>query len=195
MPEHPAPGRASHWLLSLALFTAACDLLSEPTPDVAAKQVYDANGLRFDYPGNWKFTTEVTTTEGIETAIITVESNGAAIAMVQQFKPAIAVDPDEMLGLLTTELRKAAGEQLGGALDYAQGATRSSTRTMLGAERQVRGSKFDLTLLGQKVPHSFEVVVAELPDRSIVVFTQSPDEDLVKVTPAFEQIVGTLTTK
>lgn len=193
----PVSRRTVRWLLPLALAAAApgCGLFFEPTPDVAAAQVYDANGLRFDYPGNWKHEAEVTATDGIETVLVTVESTGSAIAMVQQFKPAIAIDPDEMLGVLTTEMRKAAGEQLAGALDYAQGGTRSATRTMLGGERPVRASSFEVALVGQKVPHTFEVIVAELDDRSIMVFTQAPDEDLATARPGFDQIVGSLTAR
>ncbi len=171
---------------------AACGLLSEPTPDIAAKNVYDANGLAFDYPGNWKSEAEVSASDGIETVLVSVESSGSALVMVQQFKPAIAIDPDEMLGLMSAEIRKAAGDQLAGALSVAEGSSSQSTRTMLGAQRPVRRSNFVVSLLGERVPHTFEITVAELSDRSIAVFTQSADEDLAKVTPAFELIVGSL---
>lgn len=190
MPSPLSPSPVAS--LVLALHLSACGLLSEPTPDVSAPTHYAEHGLAFDFPGNWKAQAETDTTEGIATTMITVESSGSGIAMVQQFKPAVPIDPDEMLGLLTAEMRKAAGEQLGGMMDYSQGGSKPGTRTMLGAERQTRRAEFAVALLGQKVPHTFELVMADLEDRTIVVLLQSADEDLATVKPAFDQIVSTL---
>lgn len=188
----------THALLvgSLALASApACGLLFEPKPEVDAPHHYAEHGLAFDYPGNWKLETEKSSTEGIETLMVTVESSGSGIAMVQQFRPAVHVGPDEMLELLTTELRKAAGEQLGGTVGYQQGRASEGVRTLLGAERPTRRTEFALSLLGEKVPHTFEVVMADLEDRTVVVLLQAANEDLETVRPAFDLLVGSLATR
>lgn len=178
--------------LAVAIACSACGLLFEPKPDVAAPTHYDEHGLAFDFPGNWNAKTETDSTEGIATTIVTVESTGSGIAMVQQFKPPVPIDPDETLNVLTTEMRKSAGEQLGGVLDYTQGGSTPGQRTMLGAERQTRRAHFEIALLGNNLPHTVELVTAELEDRTIVVMLQAADEDLPTVTPAFEQIVTSL---
>lgn len=185
----------AHALLvgSLSLASASgCGLLYEPKPEVEAPSHYAEHGLAFDYPGNWKLEAEKSSTEGIETVLVTVESSGSGIAMVQQFRPAIHMEPDEMLELLTAELRKAAGEQLAGALGYQQGGASAGVRTLLGAERPMRRTEFAVALLGEKVPHTFELVMADLDDRTIVVLLQAPNEDLETVKPAFDLLVGSL---
>lgn len=180
---------------TLVVATAGCGFFFEPKPDVGTPNHYAEHGLVFDYPGNWKATTEHEVIEGTDTVMITVESAGSGIAMVQQFKPAVSIEPDEMLALLTAEMRTAAGEQLGGAMGFQQGSATTTTRKMLGEDRPTRRASFVVSLVGEKVPHTFELVMANLDDRTLVVLQQGPDEDLKTIQPAFDQILSTLALK
>jgi hypothetical protein len=72
--------------------------------------------------------------------------------------------------------------------EFSAGPRTVGTRSWLGQERPSHKARFGLTLLDQRVPHTFELTVAQLEDRTLVICVQAPDEDLAVATPGFELI-------
>ncbi len=151
-----------------------------------------ANGLEFDYPGNWKLKSEMQNEAGVELYTAEIESSGNAIAMVQQFKPWVPLVVDELMVDIAAGMREGAKQELGGVVDYVEGDVVDVERTLLGETRTGKEKRFTLSLLGEKVAHTMQIYPVELEDRSLILYMQIPDEDRGKAQPGFDQIYDTL---
>jgi hypothetical protein len=172
--------------------TLGCHLLGEPTPNVGSPNHHAAHGLEFDYPGNWTLKGEVDNEEGIELYTANVESSGNAIAMVQQFKPALELDVEQMMIDVTAGMKEGAEQELGGVVDYSDGSTDDVQREFLGETRSGKEKHFTLGFLGEKVAHTMQMYPVELEDRALILYMQIPDEDRAKAQPGFDQIFASV---
>ena len=183
-----------HVIIGAALVAGApgCDLLGEPAPNVGSPSHHAAHGLEFDYPGNWTLKAEVEDAEGIQIYTAEIESSGSALAMVQQFQPALPLDIDELMVDITAGLQEGAKEELGGMFDYSDLGTTDIERSMLGQARSGKAKRYALSALGEKVEHTMQMYPVELEDRSLILYMQIPDEDRTKAQPGFDQVFDTL---
>lgn len=91
-------------------------------------------------------------------------------------------------------MQEGAEQEVGGLVNYGDGSSEDIERELLGQNRPGKRKRFTLSLLGQSLPHTTDMYFAELPERTVVVFVQAPDEDLAKVRPGFEQVLSSLKT-
>lgn len=155
-------------------------------------KAYAEHGLSFSHRASWDLETERDDTSGVELVIITVDGPDSALAMIEQFRPKIAIDAAELMATLTQEMRVEAEGQIGGLVGYEQRGTKSITRKILGAERNGLESQFSISLLGEQVPHTAQLFPIELDDRTIIVFLQVADEDRAAHAAGFDTIVDSL---
>lgn len=186
------------WLASLTLFASllvgspACGLLGEPAPDLAGAKSFAVAGLRFEHPGNWETEVEGEQIDDLTLTTITVTSKyGNALAGIQQFQPHIAIDRDQVVldffeGVETNTPAMAEVRRLDG------GKAEVITQTLFGSEREGRRLRYTIEVAGESLPHTVDIVIAELEDRSVIVYTQIPDEDRGKATPGFDRITSSL---
>ncbi len=183
------------WLAACALFapTTGCGatilakLLADEKP-----QHYSQYGIEFTHPGDWDAETTVEDVDGLRYVEIGVDGPDAAFVMIQQITPGIEVDRDELMTMLGDELRKENEAQLGGLMDFQQGARETITRTILGSECTGLQSEFSLVLLGQRVPHTTQMFPCELADRTVVIYLQVADEDRADHVGSFDTILDSL---
>ena len=156
---------------------------------------YADHGVAFSHRDDWTVTAETETTMGVELTMITIDGPDSALVVVQQFRPSMSIDVDELLASFTTDMRTTAEQQVGGLVDYTQAATQPATRTILGSARNGKESHFSLSLLGETLPHTVQLFPIPLEDRTVVVFMQVADEDLADTTEGFDTILDSLATK
>jgi hypothetical protein len=186
----PRAGRAA--LLVVALLAAAgC----ERRPDLARPKTFDEGGLSFAYPGNWKLKAETSTEGAVSIRSITIDSPGAAVVMIEEFKPAIEVQARKFVDELLQQMDKLAGGKSRGLVRVEGLATRPVQQRILGATRAGQRYGFRMTVLGEKVPHTIDAYSVMLDDRTLVLITQAPDEDVRKVEAGFAQILGSVAVK
>ena len=172
-----------------------CGMFGEPAPNVGSPNHHDAHGVAFDYPGDWTLKGDVSDAEGLELYTAEIESKGNALVMVQQFKPAVPLDIEELMVEVSAGMQEGAKEELGGMAEYTDGGATDVDRMLLGETRAGKAKRFTLGLLGQKVAHTMHLYPLELDDRSLVLYLQIPDEDSATVQPGFDQILDSLTAK
>jgi hypothetical protein len=183
------------WITACALLvpTTGCGatLLAKLLAD-AKPETYSQHGLEFTYPGDWEVETKVEDVDGQQYIDVTVEGPDSAIAFVQQIRPPVELDRDELMTMMTDELRKETEAQIGGLVDFQQGARETISRTIVGSERTGIQSSFSLTLLGQRVPHTAQMFPFVLDDRTIVLYLQVADEDRADHVAAFDTLLDSL---
>jgi hypothetical protein len=177
---------------ALVVGVAGCGFLGEPAPNVASPNHHAEHELEFDYPGNWTLEGEVEDAEGFELYTVEIESSGNALAMVQQFKPSLPLDVEQLMADVTEGLRAGAKEELGGMFDYVDGGLTDVERTTLGELRKGKEKRYALSGLGEKAEHTMHMYPVELEDRSLILYMQIPDEDRAKAQPGFDLIFDTL---
>lgn len=183
------------WVVACALVlpvsgcgaTILAKLLAESKP-----KTYSMHGLELTHPGDWAVTTTEEESDGVRYVDVTIESDDSGIVLVQQIEPAVDVDRDELMTMMTDELRKETESQVGGLIDFEQGAKQTITRSILGSERTGVESRFTLTLLGQRVPHTAQMFPCVLADRTIVLYLQVADEDRADHLAGFDGILDSL---
>ncbi len=181
--------RLSLPLVCLAGLATACGFFIEPTPDVANPKTASVGGVEVSYPGNWKTELETSTQNGVEIGMLTIESSGNAVAMVQVFQPGPELGVDEVYGLYLDGLKEAAKTEVGGVLTLeSRGAPSSFSHALFGQPAEGRTGNHEISLLGEKVPHRFQTIHQELDERTVVVIVQAPTEDWAKVEPGFELV-------
>ncbi len=201
MRSHPPrrPRRRFVPLLTGVLLLAgatSCELLAgEPAADVANAKRYAGHDIAFDYPGNWKQTEESEVIEGIEMVTITTESPGSSLAIVQQFRPSVPIELEDVLADFTQGMRESLSEEMGGVVGMTDKAVSPVSHTMLGEPREGRRKQYTLSLLGESADHTVDIYAAELEDRGVIVYIQAADEDRSKAEPGFELVLGSLTTQ
>lgn len=180
-------------ILAAAAFLAASGC--ERRPDLAHPKTFDEGGLSFVYPGNWKVTTETTAQPAVTIRSITVSTPGAGVVMIEEFKPALQVEPKQFLDELLQNMNKLAAGKTRGLVTVKSLAPRPVQRHLLGAPRAGLRYRFDMAALGERVPHTVDGYSVALADRSLVFVVQAPDEDLRKVEAGFAQLLDSVAVK
>lgn len=168
------------------LAAAAC----ERRPDLAHPRRFDEGGLAFAYPGNWKAKTEAAATG--TTRSITVESPGSGLVMIEEFKPAIPIEPGKFLDELLGQMKRITAGRTRGFVTIAGLASRPVERRILGAPRAGLRYTFRMAVLGEQVPHTQEGYSVVLPDRTLVFVLQVADEDRRLVEAGFAKILDSV---
>lgn len=192
---HRALGSAAILFVSLA---SGCGpvvdaLFGEPTADVDHPKTFDRAGLAFSYPGNWTLELEEETIEGIETAMISVESPNTAIVTLMQWRPGVELGP-EYAEEFMNEIQAEFDSSLGGVMRAQGKGMVNVERDLLGHEATGKQRRVDVSVLGEKVPHTQQVLVLDLEDRSIAACSQAANEDLPKAQPGFDLVLDSLKT-
>ncbi len=193
--RHLALGSAAILLVSLV---SGCGpvvdaLFGEPKADIDNPKSFDQAGLAFSYPGNWTLEVEEETIEGIETAMISVESPSTAIVTLMQWRPGVDLGPgyaEEFMNEIQAEF----DSTLGGVVQAQGKGTIDIERELLGHEAAGKQRRVDVSVLGEKVPHTQQVLVLDLEDRSLAACSQAANEDLSKAKPGFDLVLDSLKT-
>jgi len=168
-------------------------LFGEPTADIEHPKTFDQAGLAFSYPGNWTLEVEEETIEGIETAMISVESPSTAIVTLMQFRPGVELGPGYAEEFMS-EIQAEFDSSLGGVMKAKGKGTIDVQRNLLGHEAAGKQRRVDVSVLGEKVPHTQQVLVLDLEDRSLAACSQAASEDLPKAQPGFDLVLDSLKT-
>ena len=184
---------AHTFVLGLGLSIAtSCSLFIEPAPNVDQPKTYSDHGVTYDYPGNWKVSEESMNEGGTEITTITVESPGSTIAIVQVFDSPIDIEMDMLVDEFQKGMSSALSAQFGGIVTVEQRDRVPTERNILGGSREGRKARFDVAILGEKVPHTVDLYGMKLTERTIALYLQAPDEDVEKVKPGFDLVLDTL---
>ncbi len=167
----------------------------ERKADTAHPKSFDAEGLAFRYPGNWKVSTSTKEISSAHLRVITVETPGDGLVMVEEFRPALPIDLKEFLGTMVDEMRKELAGKTKGILSLERPRTTPVTRTILGAPRDGLRYQFELGVLGEKVAETTDGYLVTLPDRALIFVMQAPDEDRGLVEPGFAQLLDGATVR
>lgn len=174
---------AVSWAWLLWVVVCGC----EQRADVEHPRVYEREGLSFQYPGNWKANGQV-----LEGGLqhVELESPGDAIIFVQRFP----FEGEELLDVeaYSRELSMSAKEEMPiGELHpgkISQITFKRSDQVELKGHRE----SFEVSLLGQRVPH--ERVIFGYPPGlpRVVVVCQIATEDMKKARPACDLALQTV---
>ncbi|NVB37818.1 hypothetical protein G6O69_08230 [Pseudenhygromyxa sp. WMMC2535] len=176
----------------LAAAPAGCGLFGEPKADVDNPVHFTDDGFAFDHPGNWETQVEREDIDEVTLTTVYVQSKyGNAMVIVQQFTPAVPLNYDQlaadfMLGIEEGTPDIASVEELDG------GDRPVIHRELLGAEREGRKVRYAPSVLGESVAHTVEIYFVELEARTLVIYTQVPDEDRGKAERGFDLVLDSL---
>lgn len=174
-------------VLALLAFTGC-----ERKADVAHPRAFEADGLSFRYPGNWTVTAKVKPVATSQLRIITIETPGDGLMMLEEFRPAIAIDLKEMMDGIVNGMGGGLASKTKGVISLEHSRSTPVARPILGAPRDGLRYTFDLAVLDEKVAHEADGFFAALPDRTVLIFMQAPDKDRALVEPGFGLIVDSL---
>lgn len=170
-------------------------VFTEPRADIEHPKRASADGVSFEYPGNWELEEETDEIEGIVLRQLTVESPGSATAIVQLMRPPIDVD----LERYSASFLQGMNEELksGWTALIAQGkATNQPVRgTLFGEAAEGRKITMALSIAGEKMPFTIEIWAKRSATATIVLITMVPDEDAAKASPGLEQIKKSLASR
>jgi hypothetical protein len=184
-------GAGATLVLLALLAVAGC----ERRPDLAHPKRFDEGGLAFAYPGNWKVSAETSATGAATIRSITVESPGNGLVMIEEFRPAIPVEPKEFIDSLLGHMKQLASGKTRGLVTIEGLASRPVQRQLLGEPRAGLRRTFRMAALGERVPHTVDGYSVALPDRTLVFVVQAPDEDRRLLEPGFARILDTVEVK
>ncbi|CAN5270217.1 hypothetical protein BH11PSE11_BH11PSE11_28180 [soil metagenome] len=145
----------------------------EVAADVSAPAKYDANGISFAYPKNWKITQDEKFDQIHQ---ITVESPGAAVFIA-------TVAPGQTYESLADF-----------ATAFAKAAEAAVPMGMLGKTERIKSEdspenriaeKFSMSIAGVEVPHLREYRLLNAKARSAYLVSQTADEDRAMTSPGF----------
>jgi len=159
----------------------------EPVPDLANKKTFRKEGLSFDHPGNWSQKYEGSSSSGILIDMVTVESPGASTAIVQRYRRVVDVDPQVYVQAFLDEMSKQK-EDTHGIVGTDNRSVDTIQGELLGAPAKGKRVRLAVTLLGEKVPTTVEVLTHSTAAQTVVFMTTCSDEDLARVKPGFELI-------
>jgi hypothetical protein len=166
-------------------------LIEEPEADVHVTKEHDADGLYFDYPGNWSHEAETTNESGIVLDAITVESPGSCIAVVQRFRAKVDADPSRYARAFSDALNNQKAKT-GGLIGSQEHRSENFDGKLAGKPAKGQRVHVVVTAVGEKVPTTLEVLVRAGDEHTLVLVTSCPDEDLPKSKPGFELIRDTM---
>ena len=157
------------------LLIAGC---KERSADLDSPKSYSSEQITFQYPGNWKVTSDNIPGN------LTLETPGDAIVIVQSHPP--SPDPD------ITNLAKKFSEDFIAETPIGEIAVESMTELENQAGYQRILEKFNITLLGQKIPHHRLYAGKGTENHSFLLIFQAPSDDFEKTLTGFELILKSL---
>lgn len=185
-------------LVVLAALGGACERaqgwFGEPRAEVGAgrREHRGADGISFAYPGNWTLREAAGERGDTELRTITLESPGEALLLVQVFRPALALDLDEHLARTLDALVADQTARGGGVVAAEPGAVTAFTRAWLAAPRPARRVALTVRSPGERATSAIELHAAQLPGRTVLVFTTVPDAGRAAAAAGFDLVLDTL---
>jgi hypothetical protein len=164
----------------------------EPPADLSARNTYDQHGVRFEYPGNWRLAEEVTTGEGVEARLLTIETPGDAVVLIHDIRPPSAMTLAEFSSTYQQGMRDQLQGVTGGLLELTDLGSEPLTRSLLGQEVAGVRERYTIFVLGKSIPHTLDLYPANGGEHTVVVVTQVADEDRRQVELGFDLILDTL---
>lgn len=181
-------------LLVCATLASGCgrvqEWFGEPRADVGAPLRHAADGVSFDYPGNWVLREEPGAEDRLRT--LALESRGDALLLVQVFRPAQEIDLDEHLELTLRTLVADLAARGGGVAEVEPGPVTSFERAWLGARRAARRASIRVAMPGEEAASTIELYAASLPGCTVLVFTMVPDGGRANAAVGFDRVLDTL---
>jgi hypothetical protein len=183
--------RRAFTFLALAVALLAGSGCAERTADVGHPHAFDDVGLSFSYPGNWT----VSVDKGESFRTVELETPGNALGLVMEFRPAIDVDLDSFAKRTMEGMKRHVDEKGHGVFDLKILPRTASRRKLLGEPRDGFHYAFSIGAGGEDLPHGADIWGAKLPERTVVVWMQTADEDRSKVQPGFDQVLDSMRAK
>ena len=166
----------SFLILFCSSFFAGC---GERSANVDAPQVYDRDGVRFDYPGNW----DITADQQMEALrYVLVESPGNALVIMQIYPIEDALTLLEFAEGFAASMKEEIEMGQVGDSDFGSEVQSSKYSDI--------DETFSITLLNQKVPHQRKYRRFDYGNEICFLIFQSSEEDLGKTLQGYEQITS-----
>lgn len=183
MREKPLPNFPTRVLFTLTvLFLFPLFPACEKPAEIENPQQYKKDGISFTHPGNWSVTEDL---EEDGYRYVIVETPGDALFMVQVYEEYEALDLESFVESYSEQVKT----------DTPVGSAGESSRSPI--ERRIQGDlltgtyeRFDVRMMGIRVPHIIEYYRLESGDKVYFLITFVSDEDLELVTKGFDQILG-----
>ena len=170
--------------LKLAISIILIFLLTgcEKAADVSSPLNYDKHDIRFSYPANWRVGEDV---EQGNFRYIIVETPGDALFMVQVFSDQDPIPLDELAENFSARAKEAT------PIGDVSESTYSDIEKSIGSDT-LEGIKeeFSITVLDEEVPHIREYYFLDADGKCVYLICQVATEDLPKVEPGFNLILG-----
>lgn len=163
----------------LLLLVPGCEKVAE----VDSPRKYAKDGIAFDYPGNWTVSEEAF--PDLEWKLIDVDSPGDAFVMITVFSYEDGSTLRKYVKSFLEEVEIPVGK-----VDNAE-LTEVTAKGKAGMLKGLR-NRMQLSLVGVKVPHVQEFYRIERKEGVVYVVCQSAEEDLKMTSPAFKQVLGSL---
>lgn len=174
----------------LPLFLILCGVSlpgCESSADTGNPRTYERDGIRFQYPGNWKVESDESDPGGFRTIVVATPGDG--LAMIQHFDVAPATSTEDYARLFaqaTTE-EVPIGEVTPSTYKAYSSTNPVSKQVMTGVQE-----RFAIELLGERVPHVRAYVGFNEQFPKSVFICQVASEDLELVKPGCDQVLHQL---
>jgi hypothetical protein len=177
-------------ITTVALMAVLAAFGCERPPDLDSPKRFSdsANGIVFQYPGNWKVTDE---SEGY----VEVSSTADAVFMVVHMDKTEAGALDEFAKVLDDERQAELERLFGGAVDITPTKSKKIAKKVKAADGKAVRHDFTLSLLNEKVPHIAEYHAVDGQGRRHYLTAQAATEDWDTVEPGFKLIYDTYQAK
>ena len=166
-------------LLAIVLLPA-CKDDKKKKKDIPSEH-YSKNGVEFDYPGDWKVTSDDELDGGVR--YMFVEAPGNAIAMVHLMPKIVASDLKTFANDLSST-----GKSEGGDAGAEFVGAQFSAMSEVGDYQMIRES-FSVELFNVTVPHIREYHRREVGEMVIFLTTQASEDDLPADEAGLKQVV------
>ncbi len=184
-----------HTLLTTAALALGLLLLSSVAqPALAAPNAtYSKDGVSFEHPAGWKVTEDSVAQD--ETRLRSIDLEGPDESVVTfMLSPFLKGQGIEAFAATTAKNRADAANKGAGPQQVRFGPTTSGsiTRSVAGQENKGVSQRFDVLMLGQKLPHEARFFKANLGETTAIIMTQVADESAKAVEPGFSMALDTL---
>lgn len=163
-------------LLTVAVVaTTGC----EKTAQVGKAKTYQEDRVQFQYPGNWKVTSD---SETANVRGIIVETAGAALVLVQIYPADLPLEIAEFARQFSKQAQKE-------TIQIASWREPSYTAAEETQGYKVVTERASIALLGAEVPHTRRYHQKQFGDKIVFIIVQVADEDEHLVRAGFDQIL------
>ncbi len=167
--------------------------LAQPTL-AAPNATYSKDGVSFEHPASWKVTEDSVAQD--ETRLRSIDLEGPDDAVVTlMFSPFLKAQNIEAFAATTAKNRAESAKSASAVaqqLRFGPVTTTPITRNVAGQESKGVSQRFEVSLLGQKLPHEARFFKANLGETTAIIMTQVADESAKAVEPGFALALDTL---